>query len=197
MRSEFEIDDEMQRQVRDRLLIPFYTWLSGGWGPGRGGSFVFTDKGPWARELNTEYHIDTFVQMAEGTLVGIDEKIVRWKGKVYEKYALETMSCTVPGREKQGWMYTGKCDFILYCFVKESAAYIEAHLIPFKALQEWFFEGGRYLRYGPPWQSTQRNKSECYLTPIADVMKAVKGCRQYQWPEVPTVTLNNLSELIA
>jgi len=167
--SQFTIDDSWQKKIRDGLLKPFYQKFS------HEGRFVFADKGAFAELIQKEMAVDTIAQGRENKVLAIEEKIVRWKGKRYTAYTLETMSCTVPGRERKGWMHYAKCDYILYCFEQEDHG-VEAHLIPFPPLQKWFFECvGRFAST----VTEQINKTECKIVPIADVWANVPGCKSY------------------
>lgn len=171
--NQFNRDDRWQRECRDQFLKPFYSWLSSG-------RFVFLDRGPLVKELQTQMHVDTFLQDCDGYLIGIDEKLVRWPGYEYTHYTLETQSCTVPGRLSKGWMYSSKCDLLVYCFQRPNDRCV-VHTIPFKNLQTWFFESSRFSRY-ERWVSDQINRTECYKVPIADVFASVPNCRKYELP---------------
>lgn len=167
--NEFIRDNERQKIYRDKLLKPFYK------NKGFENRFVFVDKGKLADILQKEFAVDTILQINDNAIKGIEEKIVNWPGYKYIYYTLETMSCTVPGREKQGWMHYGKCDILLYCFIQEDET-IEAHAIPFNKLQTWFFKNDNYKKY----KSTiteQINHTECKLVPIKDVFNNVAGCK--------------------
>ena len=169
--NEFERDDEFQRVVRDHLLKPFYARHS------HEGRFVFADKGQLSTILQRELSVDTVMQVPGNKLVGVEEKIVRWKGRVYSAYTLETISCTIPGRERKGWMYTARCDVLMYCFGQEDESLL-IHAIAFPPLQRWFFENDRYLQYAAT-RTDQINQTECRVVPIADVWGGLRGCRAY------------------
>lgn len=126
--NEFRRDDTWSRQKRDEYLKPHYTIHS------EEGRFVFCDKGDLAKELQ-QAAVDTIMQGEEGRVWAIEEKIVRWKGRRYTAFALETWSCTVPERERQGWMYTAKCDVLLYCFEQADKSLL-CYAIPFQRLQQ-------------------------------------------------------------
>lgn len=168
--NQFYIDDVRQKKYRKKLLKPFYL------NKAHEGRFVFVDKGSIADVLQREYAVDTIMQINDELVKSIEEKIVNWPGYKYTHYTLEIMSCTVPGREKTGWMHYGKSDILLYCFVQENET-IEAHAIPFQKLKEWFFKNDHYLNY----RSTitkQINRTECKLVPITDVFDNVPGCKK-------------------
>lgn len=175
--NNFYADDNWQRQVRNRTLAPYYKNIS------HDGRFVFLDKGKLATRLQREFAIDTIIQGKGNSVVGIEEKIVRWPGYSYSAYTLEVMSCTVPGREKKGWMYYSTCDYLLYCFVQSDLVSINAHLIPFKKLQDWFFDGDRYTYYRSSF-TEQINRTETKIVPIDDVWNAIPECRELHITEV-------------
>lgn len=169
--NNFCADDSWQRQVRNRTLAHYYKNISDD------GRFVFLDKGNLATRLQREFAIDTILQGKGNSVFGIEEKIVRWPGYKYTAYTFETMSCTVPGHEKKGWMHYSTCDYLLYCFVQSDSVSINAHLIPFKKLQIWFFENDRYTFYRSNI-TNQINRTETKIVPIDDVWSAIPECKE-------------------
>lgn len=158
--SDFHVDNEWQRKVRDSVLAPgFYGSYA------TEGRYVFIDKGRLATTLQKRFAVDTVVQGKEGAALCIEEKIVRWPGYAYGAYTLETQSCTKPGRESDGWMVYGQADFLLYGFMQPDRLVI--HLIDFPKLQEWFWrEAERFDVFGP---LPTLNASAGRKVPIADV----------------------------
>jgi hypothetical protein len=169
--SVFTYDNNWQINKRNCLLKPFYSKRA------FEGRFIFCDKGKLANILQREMAVDTILQVKENRVYSIEEKIVRWKGYHYSNYTLETYSCTVPGREKKGWMYYGKCDLLLYCFEQEDGS-LEAHGIPFARLQVWFFSDDNYKKYKTT-VTEQINHTECRVVPIGDVFRHVVGCKKF------------------
>lgn len=169
--NNFYADDTWQRKIRDKTLAPYYSHIS------KDGRFVFLDKGKLATKLQREFAIDSILQGKGNSAVGIEEKIVRWPGYKYTSYTLETMSCTIPGREKQGWMYYSTCDYLLYCFLQADSISMIAHLIPFQKLQNWFFEGDRYKSYRSSF-TNQINRTETKIVPIDDVWGIIPECKE-------------------
>lgn len=157
-------DDKMQKAIRDKVLKPFYGEYS------HEGRFVFIDKGRLAMILQRDA-VDTILQKDGNEVVSIEEKIVRWPGYMYQRVCLETWSCINKGFEREGWMHTGKSDFLFYCFVQPNGGVLGL-FIPFPKLQTWFFENDRFKKYNI-WISEQFNHTECRLTPIVDVLKAI------------------------
>lgn len=166
--NDFINDDAWQKDFRNRVLKPFYKQHS------FESRFVFADKGKLADKLQREMAVDTVLQREQNALVSLEEKIVRWKGKVYTAFTLETWSCTTEGREKKGWMYTAQCDYLFYCFVQEGEKSCIAHLIPFTKLRDWFFDNDRYLKF-PKHKTEQINQTECRIVDIELVKKAIPG----------------------
>lgn len=169
--NEFIRDDNWQRIQRNKILKPYYKKICDE------GRFVFLDKGKLADRLQREEAIDTVLQTRNNGVLGIEEKLVRYPGYKYTAYTLETMSCTVQGREKEGWMYYSTCDYLLYGFIQEDSSCIDAHLIPFPKLQTWFFEDNRYLSYRP-FITDQINHTETRVVPIKDVWAAIPDCKE-------------------
>lgn len=166
--NQFLKDNNFQVEIRDKLLYPFYCKIA------ESGRFIFADTGAFAYILQKELAIDTIIQTKNNKIVAIEEKIVRWPGYEYTAYTLEIKSCTVPGRERPGWMYYSKCDVLLYCFQQADGS-LKAHAIPFRKLKNWFFEGNRFLEYYSTI-TEQINKTECKVVPIEDIFNAVNGC---------------------
>jgi len=169
--NEFEKDNNFQLDKREIFLKPFYIKKA------HEGRFVFCDKGQLANLLNREMAIDTILQKDKNEIIGIEEKIVRWPGYNYTAFTLETMSCTVSGHERKGWMYTAQCDILFYCFCQEETENkMESYAIPFRLLQKWFFTDERYLRYKTTY-TEQINHTECRIVPIEDVMTGVPSTK--------------------
>lgn len=171
MTSDFDRDNDWQRRVRDQILAPgFYGTFA------TDGRYVLIDKGRLATQLQREFAVDTIVQGRNGAAVCIEEKIVRWPGRVYAAYSLETDSCTVPGREKQGWMAYGQADYLLYCFQQEDGA-LDCHLIDFPKLRAWFWERvSDFPTFGP---LRTLNRSAGRVVPIAMVRANVPVWRRH------------------
>ena len=162
-RNDFHSDDAWQRGLRDAILVPqFYQRRNAG-------RYVLMDKGRFATFVQRRAAVDTIVQSRDGGVVAIEEKIVRWPGRQYTAYCLETESCTVPGHESPGWMRYGKADYLLYCFEQEHGG-LACHLIPFQPLKEWFWPREETFRV---FQMQERNRTRGRIVPIADVQSAI------------------------
>jgi hypothetical protein len=167
MPGRFHEDDAWQRGIRDRILCPvFYRSYA------LEGRYVVVDKGRLATLLQRRCAIDTFLQGEAGTCLCAEEKIVRWpkRGKPYTAYSLETMSCTVPGRESPGWMRYGRADLLVYCFHQADDSLI-VHVVAFRPLQQWFWlNETRFSTFGP---LETLNRSMGRVVPINDVADQV------------------------
>ena len=164
----FVRDNEWQKGLRDRILAPgFYGSYA------LGGRYVFIDKGALATKFQREYAVDTILQGKGGAAVCIEEKIVRWpkKDKPYSAFTLETRSCTVPGREKDGWMKYGEADYLLYCFANRTESALHCYLIDFPKLKEWFWP---IVENWPITVTEQINRTECRVVPITEVEANVR-----------------------
>jgi hypothetical protein len=161
--NHFREDDKWQRGIRDRILCPvFYRSYA------VEGRYVVVDKGRLATLLQRRCAVDTFLQGEAGACLCAEEKIVRWpkRGVAYDAYALETMSCTVPGHESPGWMRYGRADLLVYCFHQADDSLI-VHVIPFRPLQQWFWPNEtRFSTFGP---LDTRNRSMGRVVLISDV----------------------------
>jgi len=164
---DFRRDDDWQRGVRDRILAPGFYAASG--------QYVFLDKGRLAAILQKRFAVDTIVQGRDGRAICIEEKIVRWPGYRYTAFSLETRSCTVPGRESDGWMVYGEADYLHYCFHQEDDS-LDCYLIDFPRLKEWFWRlADSFPVFGPLETS---NASMGRLVPIVAVVDAVPTRRR-------------------
>ena len=169
----FDDDDKWQKEQRDRFLVPYYAAHSQ--------TFVMLDGAGCARETQKRIAVDTFMQMKNGSALGIEEKIVRNK---HDKFFLEIESCTIPGREAQGWMRYGMSDRLLYCFFRTMGdglfEYLECYMIDFPALLRWFWLGDHRLGFDPSYRVHTLDTGLCsrgVLVPIGDVRHAVETQR--------------------
>lgn len=117
--------------MRDRYLIHFYRKYS------QDGRYVFVDKSKCSTLLQKQLAVDTIVQSKQGGSICIEEKIERWPGYTRTNFALETDSCTVPGREKVGWMSYAEADYLLYAFELPTGG-LHVYFIDFQPLRQWF-----------------------------------------------------------
>lgn len=183
-RNDFFADDRWQRKVRDREFGGLYRDISSH-------TFVLDpaeDQGAQScvMAIQKEIGIDTLA-VIEGRIMGIEEKIVRWPedGEPHHAYALETQSCTLPGHEKDGWMFYSAADLLLYGFEQKDGSVV-ADMIPMQPLRMWFFgivpsshdpHTGRYRLYDYPMSQMQtRNQTEVRVVPIVDVWDNIDGC---------------------
>jgi hypothetical protein len=161
--SRFHFDNDAQRKVRDLVL-----------GPGLYGSFavdgryVYIDKGRLAGTLQKRYAVDTILQRADGRATCIEEKIVRGE---YTAVTLETMSCTVPGKESDGWMKYGQADWLVYAMCCENLTLL-CHIIDFAALQGCFWPAAKTFQ---ETISKQQNRTACRKVPL-DWIRERMGC---------------------
>jgi hypothetical protein len=164
----FDTDNAWQREIRDRLLAPFYR------GHSLEGRYVFVDKGRLASELQRRFAVDTILQGRDGEAICIEEKLTRppaGRGP-FTNFFLETDSCTNPGSEAPGWMRYGRADYLLYGFVAPGFASLLAYLIDFPGLRAWFDRVEfKYQTFTMP---KTPNHTRGRLVPIADVRAAVK-----------------------
>lgn len=164
----FAANDKWQIAMRDAILVPCFYQI---------------------RFRNNFELISPNDERAKGgcdTIAGgkrIDEKIVQWPGKnkgeprdePYDAFALETMSCTVEGRERVGWMISNTVDYILYCFASLDDDQLDCYLIDFPTLHNWFFWVlSQDQQAWPRWISEQVNHTECRVVPITDVTSNVR-----------------------
>ena len=169
--NDYVLNNEQQRVIRDRILKPWYRKMK------PESNIVFLDDTPLMEDIQQAFGIDVIIQDLDKPPVAIEEKIANWKGVVYDALTLETWSCSIEGYEKRGWMYTSRCDYLFYGHIQENERSILLYMIPFKPLQEWFFDQDRYMKY---YESTQpdKNKSKTRVTKVYDIFKGVEGCHR-------------------
>lgn len=159
--SDFATDNAWSRRKRDQILVPqFYRSYA------QDGRYVLIDGGVLSEHLQRRFAVDTIAQLPNGGAAFIEEKILRWRGRTYTDYALETHSCTHRGREKDGWMKYGLADYLLYAFECADGS-LDAHLIDFQRLRAWFGPRERdFPLFGP---LATINASMGRLVPITEV----------------------------
>lgn len=177
--NDFVSDDRWQKEMRDQVLAPgFYGSYA------VEGRYVVMDKGRIAKEMQ-RVAVDTIVQGADGTVVAIEEKIVRWpdRNEPYTAFALETQSCTVPGHESAGWMTYAEADYLLYCFAQRDGSLI-CHLIDFPKLQDWFWKNDTKFNV---FRMKTKNRTAGRLVPIVAVEQNVPTWRRHVLPSKQSV----------
>lgn len=153
--SRFHFDNEAQRRVRDLVLGP------GFYGPhSRDGRYVYIDKGRLATILQKRFAVDTIMQRINGDAACVEEKIVRDE---YTALTLETMSCTVPGHESDGWMVYGQADLLNWSMCRRDGN-LMVHLFDFPKLQEVFWPAVDQFEEG---FTEQHNRTAYRKVPIA------------------------------
>jgi len=163
--NQFNIDNRWQQKKRDEILVPGYYEKHA-----FEGRYVLLDKGRFARLVQKRMAVDTIVQSRDGEVVAIEEKIVRWKGRQYSAFALETDSCTTPGYESDGWMHYARADYLLYCFEQEDKRSLLCYHLDFEKLKEWFWPiVETFPIFGP---LEQLNGTKGRVVPIKDAMGA-------------------------
>ena len=170
----FFSDNEMQRIVRDAFLKPYYE-------KHYPGQYRFIEPGDPLSVGGT----DTIIPVARR----IDEKIVRWprnpdgtpRDNAYTAFALETMSCTVEGHKRDGWMKTNTVHWLFYCFLSQDEQRLDCYLIDMPALQAWFWAQDH--DQWPCWLSNEINRTECRIVPFSDVLGSVRHKIVRLWRE--------------
>jgi hypothetical protein len=152
--SRFDFDNAAQRRVRDLVLGP------GFYGPhSQDGRYVYVDKGRLATILQKRFAVDTIMQRINGDAACVEEKIVRDE---YAALSLETMSCTVPGHESEGWMRYGQADLLNWAMCRADGK-VMIHLFDFPKLQEVFWPAVDKFKEG---FTKQHNRTAYRKVPI-------------------------------
>lgn len=165
----FARDDAWQRDLRNRVIVPFYQQRTRG-------RFVLLDGDHGlAKELQQQHGVDTLLQAADGRAIGIEEKLIRWpeRDHAYTAFVLETMSNINVGRERDGWMKTSSADYLLYGFEQPDGT-VDAYLIDFADLRRWFWPlEETFATFETESTRDSPNTSVGRVVPIADVMQNV------------------------
>jgi hypothetical protein len=167
--NDFDRDYAWQLEQRDTILAPhFYGRYA------LDGRYVTIDKGRLGSILQKRFAVDTVVQGRKngGASIFIEEKIVRWpkeRDEPYTSFCFETKSCTVPGRESDGWMVYGQSDCLDYAFQMKNGD-LDNWLLNFPKTQEWFWP--REKEFSPFLMKDTINKSAGRVVPIQMVQEA-------------------------
>lgn len=171
--NDFYTDDAWQKTMRERFFVPHYRETFA--------AFGFLDGDREFDRAMQKHGIDTIVLSHVGATHTIEEKIARYKGKVYDAIAVETRSCTLPGMEKDGWIITAKAEFLLYG-IETAEGDLDTLLVDMNQLKSWFAEN--YQNY-PPHVMPDKNRSECRIVKINDIMAGVPKCRRFLLKAAP------------
>jgi hypothetical protein len=188
--TSFEHDRAWEAWCRDKVLAPFHATCS------HQGRFVFIDKSRCSTIMQKRFEVDTVVQRRGGTgSYMIEEKMTRAPkgGGQFPSFCLETQSCTVPGRESDGWMIYGEADYLLYGFQRQhgaddvwmddlrawSCTRFRLYLIDFQALKKWFWP--RVESFHLHVMPKTLNRTAMRLVPISAVEDGV-GFRVFDVP---------------
>lgn len=162
--NEFQRDDQWQKQMRNRFLPATY----GKWSVE--GRYVLVEKSKYSMMVQKRDAVDTLLQARLDLSVSIEEKMERWPGYPRRNFFCETRSCTVKGRESDGWMCYAKCDCLFYMFAREYDQLLDGYLVlQFPKFQRWFWEN--YRNYTPRTLTHTLNKTCGYPVPILDAIQ--------------------------
>ena len=191
MIREFVRDDEWQKQIAGKFLDPFYRLR--GW---------IVERFPGDHSMQ-RLHVDVSLRRTKDGKPehSIDEKIIRGlrKGGPAEKINLETWSCSVPGKEKRGWIdldEPSKATVLFVCHADVSdlsaeswrkVTCLDCVWIPFQPLRIWFWKQGEER-----WERNdnhQPNRSISRKVPITEIMANVANAKRFTIypPEVSTI----------
>lgn len=162
---------QYSQEMRDRFLGPYFYQKYA-----LEGRYVFVEKSACSTLLQKQLAVDTLVQSPRGGSLCIEEKIEQWPGYWRKNFALETASCTLPGKERPGWMQYAQADYLLYAFAYPGNQGLRVYFIDFPQLREWFWH--LPVRYPAHVMETQ-NRTRFEKVPIVDVRKAVSVQRYH------------------
>lgn len=133
-------------------------------------------EGKYATKVQQEDHVDivanSFLSFFED-FVSIEVKIRSIRYANCDDLLVETRSCSIPGFESSGWIYTCKAD--LLCYVNILTAHLKRlHIVDMPGLQEWFCDLERDIERGDkqgykPIYTSQSNRTESFPIPWDDI----------------------------
>ena len=136
------------------------------------GRFTFVEKGDGYKSqgslnIQTEFGIDTIFQTSDKESVLVEEK---FRKQLRDDIVVETLSCSVEGREKDGWIHTSKADFLNYV-MDDGDGTLHCYIMSMKELREFFFKNEN--RY-PKRNTTQINRTVFCPIPIKDLEQNIQ-----------------------
>lgn len=164
--NDFYTDDAWQKEMRDTFLVPYYRETFAGF-------LLFDGKDDFSLSMQAR-GIDTLTWRSSAALHSFEEKMARFKGKVYDAICLETHTCTVPGHIEKGWMYYCEAEFLFYG-IETGQGDLDCLLIPFKKLQPWFWD---HYREFPIHVMPGKNRSETRVVKIDRIIAAIPTTRR-------------------
>lgn len=147
--NELAHDDAWQRSVIERLLTPVLRAQAF-----QGQVYFFGCNSQVTRLLQMRAHVDAIVPLSNGGDISLEVKLRRWPGVKsgpprrygWSDVFLETFSCSIPGSEAQGWLFTCQAEFLLYCFCSAREDKIDCYPFFLPRLRRWFFHHKDQLR---------------------------------------------------
>ena len=136
----------------------------------------------YARDLEIQLSgIDTIIHLYSGLSYTCDEKFMGFPKPAnppHKRYAIELLSCSIPGHKKDGWFITGKADKWLFCY--NTVDGLDCHLFDSAVLRNRFNilrkSGKKFSTFRMEWQP---NRSSGLLLPFDDVEDI---CTRWVWP---------------
>ncbi len=132
--SDFRTDLAFADKVRLQLEANFYPRFC------RERRFVALERSDGSLYIQKHCHVDCVVANKSGGSATVEEKIVRWKGRVYDAVVIETHS-NLEGSGVQaigdGWIATSVADFLLYAFQQEDGSLL-VWVFDLPNLRKWF-----------------------------------------------------------
>lgn len=89
------------------------------------------------KELHADIVADSFLSFFEGS-VGVEVKVRSPRYAHMPDILVETRSCTNPGRETPGWIYTCKADLLCYENLQFGTSLIRIRILDLPGFQSWF-----------------------------------------------------------
>lgn len=127
--------------------------------------------------IQKNVHIDAIADNGEKS-VGIEIKTVNSTEKYYTRLFAETRSCTLPGRESNGWMHINtkgesggsEADLLAYVFLRRNRS-LEMYVYDLPQFKQWFWQCVPTCKW-QLWTMPDQNMTEGYLVPLLEIQNA-------------------------
>lgn len=164
MSAEFD-NDLLFSDKNMRPLVLFFRRMS------KVGQAIYVrGEGNFAKWVQRDSHVDivadSFLELLKDVL-GIEVKLRRPEYAKYTDILFETTSCTNPGKESEGWVYTCTADLLCYANLLPNR-HIRVRILDMPKTQQWF-KNLDLTPYGPPKRTSQFNHTESYAIPHRNI----------------------------
>ena len=176
--NNFAINEAEAREIEVRYLSYLYQYLAG-----PAGSYWFAQGADDGTRSLQQHGIDALVQK-DGNWAWYENKIVHFPEQLSEPFhafCFETLSCSISGRETNGWMHTCRADALTYAYEQkweDLPVFYDVYVIQdMQKLKKWFWQLD-LTRYRIHTEAEQ-NRGRSVLIPIVEVLDAFPDTARY------------------